>query len=261
MVGSFPLIWCKFFPYVLCMFLCHSWLVRLTFIPLLVLLLQLRPGFADAWSNLASAYMRKGRLTEAAQCCRQALAINPLMVFFAFSLMIDWLLLKLSSYSKDIGCNLLPSLSIPFYCVVLLALLMNHCFCDCCLILQVDAHSNLGNLMKAQGLVQEVSRSIWCAFSCFKRYYFEFWCLLQSIICSFELSNLMDKGISLFLMASLPQCNISEIGFCYTTLFCYRQYSFSSEELGFAVWDYALLDSPVWVILYPLLVSLFMWGG
>jgi len=28
--------------------------------------------------------MRKGRLSEAAQCCRQALAINPLMVFFAF---------------------------------------------------------------------------------------------------------------------------------------------------------------------------------
>ncbi|KAL9289796.1 hypothetical protein ACSQ67_024429 [Phaseolus vulgaris] len=42
--------------------------------------IQLRPNFADAWSNLASAYMRKGRLSEAAQCCRQALAINPLMV-------------------------------------------------------------------------------------------------------------------------------------------------------------------------------------
>ncbi|KAG6735922.1 hypothetical protein POTOM_061393 [Populus tomentosa] len=60
--------------------------------------LQLRPNFADAWSNLASAYMRKGRLNEASQCCRQALALNPHLV---------------------------------------------------------DAHSNLGNLMKAQGLVQE----------------------------------------------------------------------------------------------------------
>ncbi|KAJ6761637.1 UDP-N-ACETYLGLUCOSAMINE--PEPTIDE N-ACETYLGLUCOSAMINYLTRANSFERASE SEC-RELATED [Salix koriyanagi] len=58
----------------------------------------LRPNFADAWSNLASAYMRKGRLDEASQCCRQALALNPLLV---------------------------------------------------------DAHSNLGNLMKAQGLMQE----------------------------------------------------------------------------------------------------------
>ena len=44
--------------------------------------LQLRPNFADAWSNLASAYMRKGRLSEAAQCCRQALALNPLLVCF-----------------------------------------------------------------------------------------------------------------------------------------------------------------------------------
>ena len=43
-------------------------------------LLQLRPNFADAWSNLASAYMRKGRLNEAAQCCRQALALNPHLV-------------------------------------------------------------------------------------------------------------------------------------------------------------------------------------
>lgn len=54
--------------------------------PPLVMLFQFRPNFADAWSNLASAYMRKGRLTEAAQCCRQALAINPLMVFFSFLL-------------------------------------------------------------------------------------------------------------------------------------------------------------------------------
>lgn len=46
----------------------------------ILLILQLRPNFCDAWSNLASAYMRKGRLGEAAQCCRQALALNPLLV-------------------------------------------------------------------------------------------------------------------------------------------------------------------------------------
>lgn len=46
------------------------------------ILLQLRPNFADAWSNLASAYMRKGRFNEAAQCCRQALALNPRLVGF-----------------------------------------------------------------------------------------------------------------------------------------------------------------------------------
>lgn len=44
--------------------------------------LQLRPNFCDAWSNLASAYMRKGRLEEAAQCCRQALQLNPHLVGF-----------------------------------------------------------------------------------------------------------------------------------------------------------------------------------
>lgn len=44
------------------------------------MLLQLRPNFADAWSNLASAYMRKGRLNEATQCCRQALALNHRLV-------------------------------------------------------------------------------------------------------------------------------------------------------------------------------------
>lgn len=48
--------------------------------------LQLRPNFADAWSNLASAYMRKGRFTEAAQCCRQALALNPRLVTFILGL-------------------------------------------------------------------------------------------------------------------------------------------------------------------------------
>lgn len=46
--------------------------------------LQLRPNFADAWSNLASAYMRKGRLNEAAQCCRQALALNPRLVLTSY---------------------------------------------------------------------------------------------------------------------------------------------------------------------------------
>ncbi|XP_019264000.1 PREDICTED: probable UDP-N-acetylglucosamine--peptide N-acetylglucosaminyltransferase SEC [Nicotiana attenuata] len=35
---------------------------------------KLCPNIADAWSNLASAYMRKGRLNEADQCCLQALA-------------------------------------------------------------------------------------------------------------------------------------------------------------------------------------------
>ena len=42
--------------------------------------LQLRPRFCDAWSNLASAYMRKGMLREAEECCHQALAINPKLV-------------------------------------------------------------------------------------------------------------------------------------------------------------------------------------
>lgn len=46
--------------------------------------LQLRPNFSDAWANLGSAYMRKGRLNEAAQCCRQALALNPALVGLSF---------------------------------------------------------------------------------------------------------------------------------------------------------------------------------
>ncbi|KAL6009531.1 hypothetical protein ACLOJK_022760 [Asimina triloba] len=41
---------------------------------------EFRPNFSDAWSNLSSGYMRKGRLNEAAQCCRQALALNPRLV-------------------------------------------------------------------------------------------------------------------------------------------------------------------------------------
>lgn len=43
---------------------------------------QLRPNFADAWSNLANAYMRNGRVNEAVQCCRQALELNPNQVIF-----------------------------------------------------------------------------------------------------------------------------------------------------------------------------------
>lgn len=54
----------------------------LSFLDLCSTWLQLRPNFCDAWSNLASAYMRKGRLDEAAQCCRQALALNPRLVGF-----------------------------------------------------------------------------------------------------------------------------------------------------------------------------------
>lgn len=88
-------------------------------------LLQLRPNFADAWSNLASAYMRKGRLNDAAHCCRQALALNPHLV--------DHFLKYLFDYKVVLS-----------YCSLTVQLL------------QVDAHSNLGNLMKAQGLVQEV---------------------------------------------------------------------------------------------------------
>ena len=45
-----------------------------------IIVLQLRPNFADAWANLASAYLLKGRFNEAAQCCRQALALNPHLV-------------------------------------------------------------------------------------------------------------------------------------------------------------------------------------
>jgi tetratricopeptide (TPR) repeat protein len=44
--------------------------------------MQLKPNFCDAWSNLASAYMRKGRLQEAAECCRHALMLNPRLVSF-----------------------------------------------------------------------------------------------------------------------------------------------------------------------------------
>ncbi|KAL5213806.1 hypothetical protein ABZP36_002958 [Zizania latifolia] len=34
------------------------------------------PTFADAWTNLANAYTRKGNLNQAAECCHQALALN-----------------------------------------------------------------------------------------------------------------------------------------------------------------------------------------
>lgn len=52
---------------------------------------QLKPNYADAWSNLASAYMRKGRLSEATQCCQQALSLNPLLVIFKFIILLSWL--------------------------------------------------------------------------------------------------------------------------------------------------------------------------
>lgn len=48
----------------------------------MVVLKQLKPNFCDAWSNLASAYMRKGRLQEAAECCQHALTLNPRLVRF-----------------------------------------------------------------------------------------------------------------------------------------------------------------------------------
>jgi protein O-GlcNAc transferase len=66
--------------------------------------LQLRPNFADAWANLASAYMLKGRFNEAAQCCRQALALNPhlvgtisvlkfIMIFQTLGIIVEFLLI------------------------------------------------------------------------------------------------------------------------------------------------------------------------
>lgn len=54
---------------------------------------QLRPNFADAWSNLANAYMRKARVNEAAQCCRQALALNPNLVNVLKLLWVKWIIL------------------------------------------------------------------------------------------------------------------------------------------------------------------------
>lgn len=42
--------------------------------------MQLRPSFCDAYNNLASAYMKKGMLNEAAACCRYALHLNPKLV-------------------------------------------------------------------------------------------------------------------------------------------------------------------------------------
>jgi protein O-GlcNAc transferase len=49
----------------------------------MIVLQQLKPNFCDAWSNLASAYMRKGMLQEAAECCRHALSLNPRLVRYA----------------------------------------------------------------------------------------------------------------------------------------------------------------------------------
>jgi tetratricopeptide (TPR) repeat protein len=60
----------------------------------------LKPNFCDAWSNLSSAYMRKGHVQEAAECRQHALMLNPCLV---------------------------------------------------------DAHSNLGNMLKAHGLTHHVS--------------------------------------------------------------------------------------------------------
>ena len=59
--------------------LCSVWLIKVVEV-LLILLEQLKPNFCDAWSNLASAYMRKGMLQEAAECCRHALSLNPRLV-------------------------------------------------------------------------------------------------------------------------------------------------------------------------------------
>lgn len=108
----------------------HIW----EYLYILLPYLQLRPNFCDAWSNLASAYMRKGRLTEAAQCCRQALTLNPRLVNPGFVL----------------------GLLFTFLGFRFLEVIISH-FPPCW---QVDAHSNLGNLMKAQGLVQEVSHCL-----------------------------------------------------------------------------------------------------
>ena len=46
--------------------------------------LQLRPTFADAFSNLANAYTRKGNLIKASTCCHQALALNPRLVIDSY---------------------------------------------------------------------------------------------------------------------------------------------------------------------------------
>lgn len=70
-------------------------------------MLQLRPNFADAWSNLASAYMRKGRFNEAAQCCRQALALNPRLVEFFLAAFVFYDLSAHMKYTPSHYCRLM----------------------------------------------------------------------------------------------------------------------------------------------------------
>jgi protein O-GlcNAc transferase len=62
----------------------------------MIVLQQLKPNFCDAWSNLASAYMRKAMLQEAAECCRHALSLNPRLVRYTKASMQDcWFVLGL----------------------------------------------------------------------------------------------------------------------------------------------------------------------
>ena len=93
--------------------------------------LKLWPNFYDAWSNLASAYMWKGRLSEAAECFRQALHLNPHLVSLSLIEIID------------------------FVCTSRLAWILWLWFFW--YTIQVDAHNNLGNLLKAQGLTNRFS--------------------------------------------------------------------------------------------------------
>jgi tetratricopeptide (TPR) repeat protein len=41
------------------------------------LALDLRPGYAEAWSNIGAAYNELGRYEEAASACEQALLYRP----------------------------------------------------------------------------------------------------------------------------------------------------------------------------------------
>lgn len=81
--------------------------------------------------------MRKGRLTEAAECCRQALHLNPRLVSFHFSTI---LFLAVISFYVIVECS--------------------HLLCHA-ILAQVDAHSNLGNMLKAQGLTQHVCPKVY----------------------------------------------------------------------------------------------------
>lgn len=127
---------------------------------------QLRPGFCDAWSNLASAYMRQGRLDEAAQCCRHALTLNPRLVSAHLLLHESFDRLSQPETGKfRVFCRRI----LEMFC----AFASFHVFCEgfdlfCPSppVKQVDAHSNLGNLFKQQGLTQHV-RHIWTRAFCF----------------------------------------------------------------------------------------------